>query len=73
MKKENKEYCTECGTLKVEHLIKKFDSKTGKQLTSNHCPNLQCERGCSFVGHQFHRFWNSDECKRCGYVQNWGY
>lgn len=48
----------------------KYNTETGEQIKGKHCPNLQCEKGCEFAGHQWGKWFNmqpSNHCTRCGY------
>lgn len=64
-------YCLYCGSLLEEHLTNRYNGETGEQRKERHCPNLDCQEGCEFAGHQWGKFWkfeNWEKCQRCGYV-----
>jgi len=68
-------YCRECGCELAPHKINSYDPKTGKQLESKHCTNLQCKEGCEHAGHQWGSIFKlqHETCKRCGHVAFRGY
>ena len=64
--KQERQYCNICGSGLAEHGTERYNEVTGEEIKSKHCTNLNCERGCSYKGHQFKYFF-SQTCSRCGY------
>ena len=61
-----KAYCRLCGSRLKQYVTNRFDEYTGYAIMGKTCPNLKCEDGCAWAGHDFGFF--THRCKRCGYV-----